>query len=47
MKNKSSYSTSQFTWIPFYQELAVESVDLSAEWQEIENRLIEVVYAKN
>jgi len=27
--------------------LRVESVDLGAEWQEIEKRLIEVIHAKN
>lgn len=36
LKNKSSYSTSQFTWIPFYQELAKELVN----WQNRQGELI-------
>lgn len=36
MKNKSSYATHQFTWIPFYQELAKELV----HWQNRQEELI-------
>ncbi|MBL8099086.1 MAG: AAA family ATPase [Anaerolineales bacterium] len=36
MKNKSSYSTNQFTWIPFYQELAKELVN----WENRQDELI-------
>lgn len=36
MKNKSSYSTNQFTWIPFYQELAKELV----HWENRQDELI-------
>lgn len=36
MKNKSSYSTNQFTWIPFYQELAKELVS----WENRQSELI-------
>lgn len=36
MKNKSSYSTNQFTWIPFYQELAKEL----AGWENKQSDLI-------
>lgn len=36
MKNKSSYSTNQFTWIPFYQELARELVS----WENRQGELI-------
>lgn len=36
MKNKSSYSSSQFTWIPIYQELARELVN----WKKKQDKLI-------